>query len=114
MTARTSLAILFLLFQVAMIAYARFDPGRYYSWAPHDEQAEYRIEVEIDGRPLSAVEVAERYRDPWQGVNPRAIEHVLRFVRQYEETYGRSDGARVTVYYTINGGPERGWRWPER
>ena len=110
---RTALAVALLAFQVAMIVYARFDPRRYYCWAPHDEQTEYRIRVRIDGRWLSPDEVHARYRDPWSGVNPRAAEHVIRLVRQYERTYGEDDPADVFLHYRINGGEDRIWRWPE-
>lgn len=104
--------MLFLLFQVGMIVHARFDPARYWCWAPHDQQAEYWIDVEIDGRSLPPEQVARRYRDPWGGIEPRTIEHVIRLVRQYEQTYGRDDGARVVLRYRTNGGPLRVWRWP--
>lgn len=111
---RTTLAAAFLLFQVVMIVRARFHDARYYCWAPHDRQTEYTIEVEIDGRRLTPTEVADRYRDPWRGVNPRSDTHVLAFVRQYEQTYGRGDDARVVVHYSVNGGPMERWQWPPR
>ena len=111
---RTGLAAAFLLFQVAMIARARFDPARYFCWAPHDAQNEYEIDVTVDGRALTPEETLARYRMPWGWRNPRAMEHVLRVVRQYEVTYGRGDDAKVSIRYRTNGGPAQRWQWPEQ
>lgn len=94
------------------IVYARFDPGRYFCWAPHDAQNEYRIEVVIDGRPLDRDAVLDRYRT-LTGWDPRAIEHVKRVIVQYESTRGSSDAAVVTLHYKINGIEQEAWRWPK-
>lgn len=110
---RSALAASFLLVQIGMIVYARFDPARFFCWAPHDSQNEYEIDVAVHGRVLSPDEVLARYRIPWGWRNPRAMEHVLRLVRQYEETYGRPEQANVAIRYRTNGGPVREWRWPE-
>jgi hypothetical protein len=110
---RPALAAGLVLFQVVMIVHARFDPRRYFCWAPHDAQNEYGIEVRVGGRVLSREETWARYRDPLQGLDPRSIEHVLLMVRQHERTYGKNDGALVRVTYRTNGGPWREWNWPE-
>lgn len=105
-------AALLLAFQVGMIGYARFVPSRYFCWAPMDSQNLYEITVVIAGRELGAEEIEARYRQPAVGGNWQAIQHVLDKVRQYEETYGRDDGAEVTVSYTVNGHPRETWMWP--
>lgn len=111
---RTVAAVALLAFQVAMIGYARFVPSRYFCWAPMDSQNLYSIAVVIGGRELSADEIEARYRQPAVGGNWQAIQHALDKVRQYEETYGRDDGAEVVVTYTVNGHPEETWTWPPR
>ena len=109
---RTILAVALLLFQVIMIGYARFVSSRYFCWAPMDSQNLYEIEVEIDGESLDDDAILDRYRQPAKGGNWQAIQHVIDKTQQYEETYGRADGARVTIRYTVNGGPEEVWTWP--
>ena len=109
---RTLVAIGLLGFQIAMIGYARFVPSRYFCWAPMDSQNLYSITVVIDGRELDPEAIEARYRQPAKGGNWQAVQHVLDKVRQYEQTYGRDDSARVVVAYTVNGGPEEMWTWP--
>lgn len=111
---RTMLGSAILLFQLGMIGYARFVPARYFCWAPYDIQSEYRLDVSIDGRKLTAAEIRNRYRRPKQGVDNRSIQHVMDIVRQYEETYGASDNAQVVMKYRINGKAEQEWRYPPR
>src|SRR5882724_6852940 len=83
-----------LLFQIAMIGYARFVPARYFCWAPYDIQSAYRLDVSIGGRVLTAGQIRNRYRRPKQGVDNRSIQHVMDIVEQYEQTYGSADHAR--------------------
>ena len=109
---RVVAASVFLAFQLFMVGKARFDPARCWCWAPHDAQNEYRIAVRIDNRLLPSEQVGARYRIRPSGVDPRAIEHVLRLVRQYEETYGAKDDAEVEIRYRTNGGPWQSWHWP--
>ena len=106
--------MLLLAVQAALIVYARFDPMRYFCWAPHDAQSVYRIDVRIGDRVLTRAEVTDRYRIDGEGRDPRAIEHVIRLVRQRETTYGAPDRASVVIRYRTNGGPEQVWRWSPR
>lgn len=110
--ARTILGGGILLFQLVMIGYARYVPARYFCWAPYDVQSEYRLDVSIGGRALTAAEIRSRYRRPRQGVDNRSIQHVMDIVQQYEESYGRGDRARVLMKYRINGKAEQEWRYP--
>jgi len=109
---RTIVAGGILLFQLVMIAYARFVPSRYFCWAPYDIQSEYRLDVSIDGRPLTPAQIRSRYRRPKQGVDNRSIQHVMDIVEQYERTYGSGDHAQVVMRYRINGKGEQEWRFP--
>lgn len=111
-TRRNSVVIAFLLFQVAMIVYARFTPTRYFCWAPHDTQNKYAIYVTLDNRELTSREVARRYRIRQEGVDPRAIEHVILLIDHYERTFGRHDSAEVRLEYRTNGGSLTVARWP--
>lgn len=111
---RLGAALLLLLFQVFMMVRSHFDDARYFSWAPHDSQNEYVIEVRSGGRALSEQEIGARYRIPARGVDPRAIAHVIRLVEQYERSRGASYRSTVTVRWRTNGGMERVWRYPSR
>jgi len=106
--------VLFLGLQVLSIAYARTVPERFFCWAPYDERSSYRISVLLEGRTLDVKEVAARYRYYPRGWEPRSINNVISIVRQYERTYGRDDGAEVTIHYQTNGHAEQLWTWPER
>lgn len=111
---KTTAGTALLLFQVVMIVYARFVPSRYFCWAPFDIQTEYKLQVEVDGRALSAKEVRARYRRQQNGTDNRSPQHVMDIVQGYEETYGRSNPARVEMRYRVNGKQEQVWRWPRQ
>jgi len=109
---RTLIGVSILVFQVAMIVYARFVPSRYFCWAPYDIQSDYRIDVKVGDRTLTPAEIRRRYRRPRQGTDNRSIQHVMDIISQYEETYGRNDHAQVALRYRINGKEEEQWRYP--
>lgn len=114
MSVRTLVGLAILLFQLAMIGYARFVPSRYFCWAPFDIQTDYRIDVNVGGRDLTAAEIRRRYRRPRKGTDNRSPQHVIDIMEQYEETYGRNDHARVVMKYRVNGKPEQEWRFPSQ
>src|SRR5258708_35642549 len=91
-----------LLFQIAMIGYARFVPSRYFCWAPYDIQSAYRLDVSIGGRALTPAQIRSRYRPPKQGVDNRSIQHVMGIVEQYEPTYGSADHSRAVLKNGLN------------
>jgi|SRR5450432_2510577 hypothetical protein len=103
-----------LLFQVAMVIYARFVPSRYFCWAPFDTQTDYRLEVNVGGRLLTPRQIRARYRRPQAGTDNRSPQHVIDIVQGYEQAYGRADRAQVTMRYRVNGKQEQVWRWPPR
>jgi hypothetical protein len=109
---RTIAGVAILAFQLVMIGYARFVPSRYFCWAPYDIQSEYRLDVTIEGKALTAAQIRARYRRPRQGVDNRSIRHVMDIVEQYEQTYGRNDRAQVSMKYRINGKAEQQWQYP--
>ena len=111
---RTLLGAVLLAFQIGMIVYARFVPSRYFCWAPMDSQNLFSVRVVINGRELSTDEIVSRYRQPQQGGNWQSIQHVKDKLQQYEETYGRTDNAKVEMTYTVNDGKEQFWEWPQR
>ncbi|MCU1261253.1 MAG: hypothetical protein JWO80_4138 [Bryobacterales bacterium] len=103
-----------LLFQVAMVIYARFVPSRYFCWAPFDTQTDYRLQVSVGGRLLTSREVRARYRRPQVGTDNRSPQHVIDILQGYEQTYGAADHAQVVMRYRVNGKQEQVWRWPLR
>ena len=111
---RLILACTYLVFQLVVLGYSLVRPSTYFRWAPFDIQAEYWVRVEIDGRGLTDEQVEERYRQPPVGIESHSIEHLQVLIEQYEQTYGRQDGAKVLMNYRINGGEMEQWRWPRQ
>jgi hypothetical protein len=112
MRVRSLIGLGLLALQGGAIVYARFTPARYFCWAPHDSQSEYQIEATVSGEHLKDDSIALRYQLPAKGVEARSIELVLDVVRQYEETRGQKENARVVVHYRVNDGEAREWHWP--
>jgi len=110
---RIGLALGLLAIQLGLIVFARFDDRRFFCWGPHDQQTNYTIQVVIDGQPLDAQQIEQRYRTPAVGYEFRAKAHLLGLIEQYEKTLGRDDQAQVTVHYGINGRElSEVWQWP--
>ncbi len=105
---------MFLLAQLGMIARARFVAERFFCWAPFDEQTHYTISVALRGRILTPEEITERYHVLADNWNAHAAANVIMIVHRYETTYGRNEGAEVTVRYSRNGHAEQTWQWPKR
>ncbi len=110
---RSVLSAAFLLSQLVWIIGAHLGDSRYFCWAPNDYMVSYRFQVRIGDRLLTDKEIQERYRVCCR-VYQNIATHLIDTVRQYETTYGRNDGAKVTLFYSTNGGPERTWVWPPR
>jgi hypothetical protein len=108
---RGLIGIVFLLFQLCMVLYARFVPSRYFCWAPNDYMVEYRLRVTVAGHELGPQESFRRYRLPEGGLQ-LPVQHIMDIVQQYEQTYGKNDHACVAMRYCVNGHEEREWRWP--
>ncbi len=109
---KLGIGIALLLFQLAMIGYARFVPSRYFCWAPYDMQTDYRLEVTVNGIPLTPNQILRRYQRPARGTDNRSVQHIIDIVQQYEEGYGGPDQAQVLMKYRVNGKEEQNWRWP--
>jgi hypothetical protein len=107
---RTIVGVSILVFQLAMIVYARFVPSRYFCWAPYDVQTDYWITTVVNGRRLTDSEIRARYRRSPRGTDNRSPQHVIDILQGYEERYGRNDHAQVTMRYRVNGKEERVWR----
>lgn len=102
----------FLLAQVVAIGYARTVPARYFCWAPYDAITLFTLEATVDGHALSNEALRARYRYGRTGRDNRSPQHVIDRIQQYEQTYGRTDPAQVTLRYRTNGGKETTWTWP--
>ena len=111
---RTIIGVSILVFQLAMIVYARFVPSRYFCWAPYDVQTDYQITTVVNGRRLTDSEIRARYRRSPRGTDNRSPQHVMDILQGYEERYGRKDHAQVTMRYRVNGKEEQLWRWEPR
>jgi hypothetical protein len=109
---KTTAGVALLLFQVVMIVYARFVPSRYFCWAPFDVQTEYKLQVHVNGKTLSANEIRARYRRPQNGTDNRSPQHVMDIIEGYERTYGKNDHSTVVMRYRVNGKQDQTWQWP--
>ena len=85
------LAAAIILTQLGLMARARFFPERFFCWAPHDQQTEYRISATLDGEPIDPWGILRRYAFKSTGVDPRATANLLRNVRVYRQRYGRDE-----------------------
>src|SRR3954451_4346974 len=90
-----------LTFQVGAIVYAHFVPARYFCWAPFDMQTDYRLEVTVNRRQLSAQEIQQRYRRPAKGTDNRSTQHLIDIIEQAEQRYHPDDQTHVTMTYRV-------------
>jgi hypothetical protein len=102
----------FLLAQLAWILYEQRRPTRYFCWAPNDYITDYRLAVRITHRELTDEDVLARYQWPRVGRFENVPQHLIDIVRQYEQTYGQLDNARVQLRYRLNNHVEQEWHWP--
>ncbi|MEM9159019.1 MAG: hypothetical protein AAGB46_08200 [Verrucomicrobiota bacterium] len=114
MTRLHTLGLLLIAFQLAAFVYAKVVDSRYFCWAPFDMHTSYQMEVVIDGRALTPQQIKTRYHLDHKGGNPRSYVEILGPIQQYEETYGKTDGAQITVRYSVNGKPEQIWEYPPK
>jgi len=84
---RTTIGLALLGFQVFMIGYARFVPSRYFCWAPYDIQTEYRLDVTVNGRRLTAKEESDAAMRDGVHVN-------------FEQKWAGPDGVVIDVSHT--------------
>ena len=112
--ARPLIGIGFLAIQLAQVFHAQWGASRWLCWAPNDYVTEYRLEASVEGRQLSPQEIADRYQIPARGVYENPAQNIIEIVEQYEETYGRTNPAKVTLLYRVSGGTAREWQWPAK
>jgi hypothetical protein len=98
-----AIGAVFLITQLVWVLYQQAGSSRYFAWAPNDSETEYSITVRADDRALTPDEIQDRYHIPANGVDETFPGHVLSVAEQYEATYGRNDGAIVTISYRVNG-----------
>ena len=110
---RSVFAVAFFLAQVGLVIEAQFGESRHFCWAPHTTQIRYSLRVEVGGRVLRPQQVAQRYGLRWgYGWEVHSIRNLMDLIVQREETYGRLEGARITLEYSVNGAETEEWNWP--
>ena len=102
----------FLALQVASIVKEQFGETRYFCWAPHTIQAQYSLQVEVEGKLLTRQEVKRRYGLHGYGWEAHAIQNLINLLIQHELTYGKGEDAQITLEYRVNGRELETWRWP--
>lgn len=104
-----------LVVQGALVIHGLFVESRDFNWAPHTTQVRFTIDVRLGGRTLPPDAVSTRYglvhNAQWEA---HSYQNLINLVRQRERTYGKEDGARVTLRYSVNGARTQTWSWPER
>jgi hypothetical protein len=110
-TLRWTIGLALLAFQVGAIVHARFVPSRYFCWAPFDMQTDYRLEVTVNGKALSAAEISARYRRPAAGTDNRSSQHIMDIVAGAERLYHPHDRTAVVMTYRVNGKQEQQWHY---
>lgn len=122
--------VAFLGAQIGITCYYHFGPRRYFAWAPNDYLVTYAVDVRVHGRRLTPAEVEHRYRiapnlqlstaekkERGFAIDSRyyfeaPAQHLIDAIRQYEQTYGARDSARVRFSYQLNDHRVKQWRWP--
>jgi hypothetical protein len=72
---------------------------------------DYRLEVTVNGKKLSANEIHERYRRPATGTDNHSFQHIMDIVEQAEQRYHAQDITQVLMTYRVNGKQEQQWRY---
>lgn len=143
MPIRLAFGIAILTAQVASVGWAHFGPAppgqswldktldgcsaepagcrRYFAWAPNDYVVEYKLAVVARGHRLSFPDALRRYHLPpssdttrsyWEDPPQRLIDTVERYEGSHD--LRRDDRVLLMLRYTVNGGREHQWRWPNR
>ncbi len=112
-TLRWTIGLSLLAFQLGAVVYARFVPARYFCWAPFDMQTDYQLAVTVNGQPLSAAAIQQRYRRPARGTDNRSSRHVMDIIEQTEQRYHPDDRTTVLMTYRVNGKQEQQWRYQQ-
>jgi hypothetical protein len=110
---RYGIGLTLLALQAAAIVRGRFAGDRYFCWAPFDQQTKYEIGVTIGGEGLTEFQIQRRYRRPFEGVDNRSANHIFDIIRRAERKLEPAGRSRVTVIYSVNGGQEQVWNYPE-
>ncbi|MFT4781913.1 MAG: hypothetical protein ACJAZK_001496 [Psychroserpens sp.] len=113
MKIRFAIGFLFILLQVGSILYARFNPERFFCWAPYDTHVKFEVFVTIDRKVLTQQEAEARYKYKMRGWEQRSIDNIFSLISQYEDTYGKTDNAKVLMKYSTNGHEEKEWRYKQ-
>jgi hypothetical protein len=112
-TARNLGAAVFLASQLCLVVHAQFTSRRYFCWAPNDYANTYSLKVKIKGTDLAPDQALARYHlEGHKSSYENPATHVMDAIRQYEQTYGRSDHAEVVLQWSLNGHQSQVWRWP--
>ena len=111
MSVKYTIGVCFLAAQLIPVIQARFVPSRWLCWAPGDYAVQYEIEVQSRGRALEPSEIQKRYGLASQGWYENPPANIMDIVRQYEQTLGKNDAARVVLTYRLDGGEKQQWRW---
>lgn len=121
---RAAIGVAVLSLQALAIGQQHFGPTRYFAWAPNDYIVQYEIKVNVGGQDLTSTQIGNRYRHLYNpstssagklaltGVFESPPQHLIDELRQYEETYGRSDHAQVTLTYNLDGRAAETWKYP--
>lgn len=108
--------LLFLAAQ-AVVAIAHSVSGqRLVHYTPYSGQTAYRLNVSVDGRPLTDVQVRARYGLAFRGhtqLTPDALQRIV-IAREGSGSTAAAGGLFVRLHYSRQGGPEEIWLWPQQ
>ncbi|MEO1654557.1 MAG: hypothetical protein AAFU64_13510 [Bacteroidota bacterium] len=100
------LGIGYLGLQIGLIIFARFSSNRYFTWAPHDLQTHYKLEVYDKSGKLGEADLRKRYRLESQGWVDLPPVHIIEWLEAYEKHYPQTS-EKIWLRYNVNG---RGWQ----
>ena len=107
------LAALLILAQLGGVVRSRFTDDSFFSWAPHDQRTDFRIEATWRGEPVPGKQIWKRYSLAPRGTDWHAWGDPLSVIQVAESRLPPEQRWEILVRYRVNTGPEQVFRWPE-
>ncbi len=105
------ICVFYLLLQVFLIFSARFSSNRYFTWAPHDIQTEYFLNVYAKNVKLDNLQLDKRYGLQEHSWIDLPANHLIKYLTEYERIFSNSQTDSILLRYNVNGKKWIHWKW---
>jgi len=92
--------------QIFFIIYAQITGVKVFCWAPYDQVTQYKLDVILNSRKLSEIEIYYRYRKNKEGFENRSINNLKFLVKKVEKSLKSNDDVKIRMTYSTNKRPE--------